>query len=225
MTLDPVLLEKQVARERRKSRRNIGLLFGYYWVACTLVSYVFAALLRVPLPLRYGVAAAGGVIGSTVILLGVSAVQTLSQRGLLAVLEPGGRGREKAVFSHAEALAVQGNLEAAGKAFDQARAEHGERASLLRAEAEVQLRQDGNPERARELLMRLRRSSDASRADELYATHRLVDLYLGPLQDDARAMAELRRLAERFPGTRDAEGALAELQRRRALMKDQHEHP
>jgi hypothetical protein len=224
MTLDPVLLERQVEREQRKERVRIGLLYGYYWVACTLVSFVFASLYGVPLPMRYLVAGGGGLIGSTVIMLGVRAVQGMAARGALAVLEPGGRGREKAVYSHAEALAVQGNLEAAGKAFDQARAEHGERASLLRAEAEVQLRPDGNPERARELLMRLRRSSDASRADELYATHRLVDLYLGPLQDDARAMAELRRLAERFPGTRDAEGALAELQRRRALMKDRNEH-
>jgi hypothetical protein len=49
-----------------------------------------------------------------------------------------------------------------------------------------------------------------------------VDLYLGPLVDEARAMSELRRLAERFAGTRDAEGALAELERRRALRVEQH---
>jgi tetratricopeptide (TPR) repeat protein len=167
----------------------------------------------------------GGLIGGVFTIIGVQLVQAFTQFGVRAMLEPGGSGRDTVVHSHAEALAVRGNLEAAGKAFDQARAEHGERASLLRAEADIQLRQDGNPERARELLMRLRRSSDATRADELYATHRLVDLYLGPLQDDARAMAELRRLAERFPGTRDAEGALAELQRRRAIMNDRHEHP
>jgi hypothetical protein len=65
--------------------------------------------------------------------------------------------------------------------------------------------------------MRLRKAADATRADELYATHRLVDLYLGPLGDESRAMSELRRLVERFPGTRDAEGAQAELNRRRAL--------
>ena len=220
MTLDPVLLEQQVARERRTARRNLGLLFAYYWIGCALLSYVFAALYLVPLPTRNWVAAGGGVIGASVILLGVRGVQGLTQRGMLAVLEPGGRGRETAVYSHAEALAVKGNLEAASKAFDQARAEHGEKASLLRAEADVQLRAEGNPERARELLMRLRKAADASRADELYATHRLIDLYLGPLNDEARAMSELRRLAERFPGTRDAEGALAELDRRRALRKN-----
>lgn len=219
MTLDPALLERQVARERRKSRRDVGLLFGYYWVACTVSSYVFATLYRVPLPGRYGVAATGGVIGATVILLAVHAVQSLTQRGALAVLEPGGRGREQAVYSHAEALAVRGNVAAASKVFDEVRAQHGEKALLLRAEAEIQLRADGDAQRARELLMRLRRAADATRADELYATHRLVDLYLGPLADEARAMAELRRIAERFPGTRDADGALAELERRRALRQ------
>lgn len=220
MTLDPVLHEQQVERERRKDRRDIRLLFVYYWVGCATASFVFATLYRVPYPTRYLVAAAGGVIGSVVILLGVRIVQSLTERGVRGVLEPGGRGRERAVFSHAEALAVRGNVEAASKAFDQVRAEHGEKASLLRAEAEMQLRADGCPERARELLMRLRKASDATCADELYATHRLVDLYLGSLADEARAMSELRRLAERFPGTRDADGALAELERRRALRQE-----
>ncbi|WP_396214691.1 tetratricopeptide repeat protein [Gemmatimonas sp.] len=223
MTLDPVLLARQVQRQQRKERVRIGLLLGYYWVACTLVSFVFASLYRVPFPQRFFIAGSGGLIGSTVIMVAVRVVQGMMGRGALAVLEPGGRGREKAVYSHAEALAVTGNLEAAGKAFEQARVEHGERASLLRAEADVYLRADGDPARARELLMRLRRSSDASRADELYATHRLVDLYLGPLRDEARAMAELRRLAERFPGTPDARGALEALARHRASMKDESE--
>lgn len=220
MTLDPVLLAQQVERERRRERRDIRLLFAYYWVGCAVASFVFAALYGVPYPQRYLVAAAGGAIGSVTILLGVRLVQSLAERGVTAVLEPGGRGRDQAVYSHAEALAAKGNLEAASKAFAQVRAEHGEKASLLRVEAEVQLRADGNPERARELLMRLRKAPDVTRADELYATHRLVDLYLGPLGDEARAMAELRRIAERFPGTRDAEGALAEIERRRALRQE-----
>ncbi len=42
---------------------------------------------------------------------------------------------------------------------------------------------------------------------ELYATQRLADLYLGALGDDGRAMVELRRLVERFPGTREGDGA------------------
>lgn len=191
----------------------------YAWGAFGLLSTTFAAVAKLGFPasLYYGVA--GGFIGGTFTMLGVRFVQWITERSVRGVLEPGGNGRDRAVYSHAESLAVRGNLEAASKAFDQARAEHGERAVLLRAEADVQLRSDGNAERARELLMRLRKAADASRTDELYATHRLIDLYLGPLNDEARAMSELRRLAERFPGTRDADGALTELERRRALKK------
>lgn len=219
MTLDPVLLEQQVERQRQAARRNSAAIFFGAWVWFTTVSFVFATAYRVPYPERFGVAALGGLIGSAFTLFMIRVVHAWTQRGMLAVLEPGGRGRDTAVYSHAEALAVQGKLEAASKAFDQARAEHGDKASLLRGEADVQLRPEGDPDRARELLMRLRKAVDASRADELYATHRLIDLYLGPLGDEARAMSELRRLVERFPGTRDAEGAQAELDRRRALRK------
>lgn len=219
MTLDPVLLEQQVERQRQAARRNSAAIFFGAWLWFTTVSFVFATAYRVPYPERFGVAALGGLIGSAVTLFMIRVVHAWTQRGMLAVLEPGGRGRETAVYSHAEALAAKGNFDAASKVFDQVRAEHGDKASLLRAEADVQLRPDGDPERARELLMRLRKATDASRADELYATHRLVDLYLGPLADEARAMSELRRLTERFPGTRDAEGAQAELDRRRALRK------
>jgi hypothetical protein len=217
MTLDPVLLEQQVERQRQGARRNAVAIFFGAWLWFATVSFVFASAARVPFPQRFGVAALGGLIGSVFTLFIVRVVQRWTQSGMLAVLEPGGRGRDTAVYSHAEALAVKGNREAATKAFDQVRAEHGEKASLLRAEADVQLRSDGDAERARELQMRLRKAADATRADELYATHRLIDLYLGPIGDEARAVSELRRLVERFPGTRDAEGAQAELDRRRAL--------
>ena len=217
MTLDPVLLEQQVERQRQGARRNAVAIFFGAWLWFATVSFVFASAARVPFPQRFGVAALGGLIGSVVTLFIVRVVHQWTQGAMLAVLEPGGRVRDTAVYSHAEALAVKGDHEAASKAFDQVRAEHGEKAALLRAEADVQLRPDGDAERARELLMRLRKAADATRADELYATHRLVDLYLGPIGNEARAVSELRRLVERFPGTRDAEGAQSELDRRRAL--------
>jgi hypothetical protein len=87
----------------------------------------------------------------------------------------------------------------------------------------MQCRPGGDRERARELLLRLRQAADAVPADELYATHRLLDLYLGPLDDAGRAMVELRRMADRFPDTPDGQGALAELRRRRLQLAQEHE--
>jgi hypothetical protein len=42
---------------------------------------------------------------------------------------------------------------------------------------------------------------------ERYVSQKLIDLYLGPLAGEGRALVELRRLIERHPGTREAEGA------------------
>ena len=39
------------------------------------------------------------------------------------------------------------------------------------------------------------------------ATNKLVDLYLGPLKDPGRALVELRRLADRYPGSTAAKHA------------------
>ena len=59
-------------------------------------------------------------------------------------------------------------------------------------------------------------------AVERYATHRLLELYLGVLADPGRAMVELRRMADRFPGTPHGQAALAALRRRRDhLAQDQ----
>ena len=40
-----------------------------------------------------------------------------------------------------------------------------------------------------------------------YTSQKIIDLYLGPLNDERRGMAELRRLMEMHPGTREADGA------------------
>jgi hypothetical protein len=82
----------------------------YALVAFGAVSFVFASVARVPFPTRLWVAALGGVIGAVVTVVGVRVVQAVGERSMMAVLEPGGRGRDTAVYSHAEALASQGNL-------------------------------------------------------------------------------------------------------------------
>lgn len=223
MSIDEVRFAQAVAQERRRRRVNQLVILLIAIVVCSALAFVFVSAAGITGSRRLLLAVAGGVIGAVVIVGGVTAAGAIGQRAVQGVLEPGGRGRDRAVHSHAEALAASGDFVAASAAFDQVRAQHGDTAALLRAEADVQLRQDGNAERARELLMRLRKAADATRADELYATHRLIDLYLGPLSDEARGMGELRRLADRFPGTRDAEGAQAEWQRRRDANKHQHD--
>lgn len=221
--IDEQLLEQAVEREQRRARR--GRVLVVLFVAMLLAG-AFAVLLKLlgyAGPTRVLNSLLGGGLGALVIFEALAVVSAVSARTTEAFMMPGGASRPPAVHSHAEALAAKSDLAAAAAAFEAVRAAHGESAYSLRAEAEIQLAPCGDPARARELLQRLRKAPDVSRADELYATHRLIDLYLGPLTDDGRAMVELRRLADRFPGTPDAAGALAELDRRRALLKDQHE--
>ena len=225
MTFDPALHELAVQRDRRRARLNSRVVAAIVVLVLTVVSYVFLTVYGVRGSERLLLSVVGGCIGAVVLFLGVRVTGLVSGSVTRGLLEPGGRGRDTAVFSQAEALASRGNFEAASEAFNAVRATHGETAALIRAEAEMHMRVGGNPTRARELLLRLRQLEDASRADELFATHRLLDLYLGVLADPGRAMVELRRMADRFPDTPDGQGALAELRRRRDHFEQDQSHP
>lgn len=89
----------------------------------------------------------------------------------------------------------------------------------LRAEAELHATYGGDATQAAQLFSQLRQDERASKADILYASHRLLDLYSGPLDSPGRVLVELRRMADNFPETRDGQGALAELKRRRELLE------
>ena len=95
-----------------------------------------------------------------------------------------------------------------------ARAIAGDSIPSVCVEAEMHGTASGDPKRAETLFLRIRRSREATRNDELYVSHRLIDLYIDPLDDQGRAMVELRRMADRFPDAIDGQGALMELNRR-----------
>ena len=77
----------------------------------------------------------------------------------------------------------------------------------------------GKPARAIELFRALREVEGVSQARDIYASNRLIDLYVRTQADDGRALVELRRLVERYPGTDTAvhaREALGMLKARRA---------
>lgn len=141
-----------------------------------------------------------------------------SARAIAAFVHPSGASVPyEATFSAHDALEIAGDVQGAIAAYEATVREQPTNARALRQAAELHVRA-GNAERAAELFVELRRAGH-SRESELYATQRLADLYLGSLGDDGRALVELRRLAERFPGTREAEGARVALRR----LKDARE--
>jgi tetratricopeptide (TPR) repeat protein len=115
-------------------------------------------------------------------------------------------------FSAHDALEASGDVAGAIAAYEATLVADPGNLRALRQAAELHARAS-NPARAAALLGELRRAAGDARDAELYATQRLADLYLGALGDDGRALVELRRIVERFPGTRESDGAREALQR------------
>ncbi len=204
-----------VARARRSARRSrLTLFLGATMLAWPL-GYALAMLVGLAGRQRIVVS----VVASAALVAAASAVRTFvpwfTGRAVGSIVNPGGRARPEQTHSHALALAAAGRLTEANDAFDALRRTGGDDVPTLRAEAELHARPGGDPARAAELLQRLRKVPTCTLNDELYATHRLIDLYLGPLNDAGKVMVELRRMADRFPQTIDGQSALAELRRRR----------
>jgi hypothetical protein len=182
----------------------------------TPVTYIVTTMQGMHGARRWVMAPAYAASGVVVAFLFIGGLQWLASRVMMSFMQPGGRSRESDSNSRAESLAAVGMFDDASAEFEASRARRGESIASLRAEAEIHASAAGDPKRAEELYLRIRRSPLATRNDELYASHRLIDLYLGLLDDPGRVMVELRRMAERFPDTIDGQGALSELNRRRA---------
>lgn len=121
-------------------------------------------------------------------------------------------------FSHIEALEIRGDLEGAAEAWQQAVHEAPSSALTLVRAADFHLRARKDAPAALDLYLRARALGTGNDDLRRYVQQKLVDLHLGPLADEGRALVELRRLIDGFPGTREAEGAraaLAELKARR----------
>jgi hypothetical protein len=120
-------------------------------------------------------------------------------------------------YSHQQALVMQGKIDEALASFELViNREPGSIDVRIRA-AELYAREKGNHRRAAELFRQAQRIATIAAGQDVYVSHRLVDLYTGPLNEAGRALVELRRLIERHPGTAAAEQArkaLAELKAR-----------
>lgn len=93
-------------------------------------------------------------------------------------------------------------------------------APRLRA-AEHYARGNRNPARAAELFREVRAIPDVPVRDAIYSSSRLVDLYDGPLADPGRALVELRRIIELYPGSAVATHARSALPALKARLDNQ----
>jgi hypothetical protein len=122
-------------------------------------------------------------------------------------------------FSHIEALEARGDLDGAERAWEEACAEHPQNAFVLVKAADFHLRLRSDPAAAVARVRKVRELPSAPPDLVRYASQKLIDLHLGPLADEGRALVELRRMIDRFPGTREAADArevLARLKQNRS---------
>jgi hypothetical protein len=71
--------------------------------------------------------------------------------------------------------------------------------SLRIRAAELYMGKGSDPKRAAELFREVQRYPAATATQDIYVSNRLIDLLLGPLDQPARALVELRRIADRYP--------------------------
>jgi len=122
-------------------------------------------------------------------------------------------------FSYQESLAIRGDVAGALRSYEELIAEHPLDPEVRVRAAELYSR-NANPARAAELFRDIQRIPGISRDRLLYAAHRLIDLYRGPLDDEGRALVELRKIVDLFPDSPagiHARAALAEIKRSRAV--------
>jgi hypothetical protein len=111
------------------------------------------------------------------------------------------------IISHVQSMIAAGYHTKAASEIEKLITANGLDPKLCQMAVDFHLGKFGNLERAESLLREMRIQNPA--AFELYATQRLVDLYMKRVETHPRARSELQRIVGLFPGTVEARGALA----------------
>jgi hypothetical protein len=121
---------------------------------------------------------------------------------------PDARGGAGVGYSHIEAIEIKGDIAGALVAWEQVIVETPDALHARISAAELHTRKANNHARAAELYRSVQVHANAPDETKRYVTQRLIDLYLGPLNDEGRALVELRRVANRWPDSPEGKGAL-----------------
>jgi hypothetical protein len=167
------------------------------------------------------VALAGALLafGATLFLLPLAILWTADSgaRGMASFVAPSGSSTpSEDDYSREKALLARGDVESALAEIEARLAIRPDDAALCLFAADVYARQANDPARAERLFLHAREIRGVSAAQDYRATNRLVDLYMGALDDPARAAAELERIRTHHAGTTAAAHAEQALRQLRA---------
>ena len=171
--------------------------YGVYVFGVTLFAAMLAGGARAAL--LFGL---GGAIAGFAVSWVAWKISGAAGAGFRAFIQPSGASTPyRAQYSYEESLAARGNVAGAIEAYERRLLELPHDADLLRRAAELCAGDGNDPARAAAIFRALRDIPAVAPGHALYASQRLIDLYRGPLNDDGRALVELRRLVETHPGT------------------------
>src|SRR6185503_1175984 len=121
-------------------------------------------------------------------------------------------------YSYQQALVMQGKTDEALESFEAVIAEKPDEFDPRVKAAELYARDKRNFVRAAELFREAQRIPAVTAGQFVYVTNRLTDLYTGPLNEPGKALVELRKLIDKYPGSPAAENARDAL----ATLKQRH---
>jgi hypothetical protein len=193
--------------------RGQAVMLSIIAVPFAAIGFLLALLLELPKSARLPMALGSGVLGYAVVHFGSQWIAGFTARGISRFLAPRGDSTPYApTFSYQDSLAVSGDLAGALRSYERHLARNPTDVEAQVRTAELALKA-GDATRAASLFSGVRRVPNLTVDRELYATQRLIDVYLDSLGDRGKALVELRRLVERFPATREAQHARVAIER------------
>ena len=187
-------------------RGNLQGVWGALLGAAFIPGGVFASGTSSPVPfvLLFPLGAlAGFAVGKSIGFLLLTGSGAAAQR----VYMPSSAGTYAQTHSHIDTMEARGDHRGAAAAWEAvAVSRPGDPWPLIRA-GEIYLRALDEPLMALDRFRHAREVAGIQPEHDRYASQKIIDIYLGPMRDDGRALAELRRLIDRHPNTREAAGA------------------
>jgi hypothetical protein len=119
-------------------------------------------------------------------------------------------------YSHIDAIEARGEIRDAIDNWEAAAAADPLNPWPLIRAAELYMRTLKEPATALERFKAARAKPAIATEHHLYVTQKMVDLYLGPMNDRGRGLVELRRLVETYPDRREAQFAREAIARLKA---------
>jgi len=202
------LFDKHGPEAAHHFQRATSLVIPF--VAGALIAGALAAKKDLSPPIIVAMALAGAIILSAWWWFFVTRVSEGAGKTFGEFIQPSAAGSYERQYSREDAMVMRGDLDGALSSYEEIILEAPNdpqprlRAAELYAKSELR-------ERAEELYRSVQRLRDVSPQDDVFASNRLVDLYLAWPGHETKGLRELRRLIDTYPETDVAERARAGL--------------